>query len=343
MKYNEIMVILAILLAVLLLIISATRPIVLDSSEFEIRRQEKAGLLTNLNIRRNKYADDVRTLVRVFSAVLLVLFVPVSISAFGWVIGTIVGVVLALEYQAIARLKVFRLLADKLYSYTENFILNFTEKSRWLFIFLKSMDDSINKKQQVEVYSKEELTHVIKKSSGVLSASEVKLVNGALSFGEKLVHDVMTPRSVIDSISHDELLGPVTLSELHKTGHSRFPVIDGDIDHVVGMLYVRNLLTVDSSKSSQRVSEVMDKTVCYVRDDQTLEQALAAYFKTKKLLFVVINEFRETVGLLSLEDVIEELIGQKINDEFEKHSDLRAVAERNPRKNNATSKTRQDV
>lgn len=79
----------------------------------------------------------------------------------------------------------------------------------------------------------------------------------------------------------------------------------------------------------------MDKEVCFIREDQMLDEALAAFLKTQKLLFIVINEFRETVGILSLEDVMEALLGQKITDEFEQHSSLRAVAERNPRKNNS--------
>jgi len=176
----------------------------------------------------------------------------------------------------------------------------------------------------------------------LLSADEKHLIANGLGFADKPVSDVMTPRGVIDSISKRELLGPLVLDDLHKTGHSRFPVIDGDIDHVVGMLYIQNLLTVDSGKRSTTAEKTMEPRVFYIRHDQTLGHALAAFLRTHHHLFIVINEFRETVGLLSLEDVIEALLGRKIVDEFDTHEDLRVVAARNPRGNNHPE-TREDV
>ena len=84
----------------------------------------------------------------------------------------------------------------------------------------------------------------------------------------------------------------------------------------------------------------MDKKVYFIRQDQDLEHALHGFLRSHHHLFVVINEYRETVGLLSLEDVIEALIGMKIVDEFDQFDDLRAVAGRNPRKNNHTAQAR---
>ena len=78
----------------------------------------------------------------------------------------------------------------------------------------------------------------------------------------------------------------------------------------------------------------MEKRVFYIREDQTLQHALNAFIRTHHHLFVVVNEYRETVGVLSLEDVMEALLGHEIVDEFDAHDDLRKVAERNPRKNN---------
>ena len=75
--------------------------------------------------------------------------------------------------------------------------------------------------------------------------------------------------------------------------------------------------------------------VFYIHELQTLDHALAAFIKTHHHLFVVINEYRETVGILSLEDVTEALIGRKIVDEFDAHDDLRKVANHNPHKLNS--------
>jgi putative hemolysin len=92
-------------------------------------------------------------------------------------------------------------------------------------------------------------------------------------------------------------------------------------------VHLRDLLSLDV-RESKTAEQLMEKKVYYIRHDDSLQHALAAFIKTRHHLFVVINESRETVGLLSLEDVLECLIGQKIIDEDDVHSDLRAVAAR---------------
>jgi len=134
---------------------------------------------------------------------------------------------------------------------------------------------------------------------------------------------------VVDTVPQHEILGPLVLDGLHKTGHSRFPVISSDIDHVVGILHLRDVLTIDSSKKhTARVDTAMSKKVLYIRQDHTLSQALSAFLRTHHHLFIVINEFSETVGILTLEDTLEALLGHKIVDEFDAHDDMRAVAAR---------------
>jgi CBS domain containing-hemolysin-like protein len=86
----------------------------------------------------------------------------------------------------------------------------------------------------------------------------------------------------------------------------------------------------------------MEPRVFYIKNTQTLRHALAAFLRTRHHLFIVVNEFQETVGLITLEDVIESLLGKKIVDEFDAHEDLRAVAARNPHGNNVSS-ARKDV
>jgi magnesium and cobalt transporter len=128
-------------------------------------------------------------------------------------------------------------------------------------------------------------------------------------------------------------VGPLLLDELHKTGHSRFPVIDGDIDHVVGTLHIKELLTL-GDKSSKTAAQAMESRVFYINQDQTLDHALAAFIKTRHHLFIVVNGYRETAGILTLEDVMEALLGREIVDEFDVHDDLRIVAARNAKTNN---------
>ena len=139
---------------------------------------------------------------------------------------------------------------------------------------------------------------------------------------------------MIEAISRSELLGPLVLDELHKKGHSRFPVIDKDLDDIVGVLKMRDVLTLDTTrKHTSKVETAMKTEVFYIHEDQTLAHALNAFITTHHHLFIVVNEFRETVGILTLEDVIEALIGHEIVDEYDAHDDPRAVAKRSPRAN----------
>ena len=334
-QYNETMLVLCLVIAICLIIVAATRPVSLELSLQEVKRRADSGLLGILDVERAHARESILVLKRLAVSVLMVLFVPAALVAFGWVAGILLSLALALIYPVSAKFRPLQKMADKLYGYYEKYLLALSGRAPWFFRLFLAPSDLASSDDDLRFNSKPELLAAIKNSQGILSKFENQLITSALDFESRLVSDIMTPRTMIDSIEHSELLGPITLSELHNTGHSRFPVIEKDIDHVVGVLYVRDLLTIDGSKNSPKVSQVMDKNVCFIREDQALVDALAAFLKTQKLLFIVINEFKETVGLLSLEDVLEAMIGKKINDEFEQHTSLRAVAERNPGKNNS--------
>lgn len=336
---NTFLIILTILTVVLLLILTSISPGSSKFSKFELNRRSELGDgdATKALVRENLLADII-SLQRVFVALTLVAVVLLCVATFGWLFGVLLAVFIALEYGSIARIGLLRSLSKKLYNRFEVHIIRFIQKFPYLFKLLRSIpaiEDEDATKQHID--SREELQFLIDESSGVLKPDEKSLIINGLSFGDKLVNTIMTPRSVIDYIKNSEFLGPLTLDDLHKTGHSRLPVIKGDIDHVIGILNLKSLLALDVKRSTT-AEKAMDPKVFYIRQDQTLQHALAAFLRTKHHLFVVVNEFRETVGLLSLEDVIETLIGRKIVDEFDAHDNLREVAMRNPRGNNHPEK-----
>lgn len=333
------MISLVALVVVLILLVESFRPAVERRSSFEVARLERLGGLSDKDILRRRHLDSILSLRHIIVTVLLVSLVPLAIAGLGWAWGTVLGVVVALQYQKLANTKLVAQLGAKVYGLIEPGLLSFCEKfSSPLRLFRVS--ERRSSEDRLTISSKEELVDTLKRPPSSLSSFELSLLKSALKFEERSVEDVMTPRSVVKSISHDEMLGPILLNELHQTGHSRFPVVAGDIDHVVGVLYVRDLLTIDGSKNSNKVSQVMDEEVCFIREDQSLAHALKAFTKTEKLMFIVVNKYRETVGVLTLEDVIESLIGQKINDEFEQHTDLRAVAEKGAASNNSPAGAR---
>jgi len=177
------------------------------------------------------------------------------------------------------------------------------------------------------IFTKDELVKIIEEHSqsedSDVREEELRIVDHALRFGEKHIRDVMTPRSVIKGIEQDEVLSPEVLNELHESGLSRFPVYKESIDHVVGTLFIRDLLQIEGKTTAK---EAMEKKVYFVNEKQNLDQVLNAFFKTKHHLYIVINEFSEVVGLITIEDVIEEILGRQIVDEFDNYEDMRVVA-----------------
>ena len=326
------LIIVLLVLFLLLVVTASVHPSHSLLSAYELeRRAEAHNSEARSVLRRERLLPDIESLQRVATALLLVIFVVLCVVTFEWFFGILVSVVVALEYGAAARLGFIRAEADKLYKKYEVHLLRFVEKFSPIFAFIRGATPA----QPVALLSsKEELNHLIAESGGVLSPDERKLIVNGLGFENRVVSEIMTPRSVIDSVNKLDHLGPLLLDELHKTGHSRFPVTSGDIDHVVGMLHIHDLLTIDAKRKSTSVEKAMEPRVFYIKEDQTLQHALAAFLRTHHHLFVVVNEFHETVGLLSLEDVIEAMLGRKIIDEFDAHEDLRVVAARNPRHNN---------
>jgi CBS domain containing-hemolysin-like protein len=321
---------------IFLVAVSSVTPKRSALSKFELRRRCEEGDKTAEDLLgREELLGDIISLQRVVSALFLVIFVALSVVAFGWFVGIIIAVVVALEYGAVARMNIVKNTAQPFYERYETPILSFIKRHRSIFRIVRSVSVE---PAETRLDSREELAHLVSGSGGLLSGDEKKLILHGLEFGKRRVDEIMTPRGVIDSIGKKELLGPLVLDDLHKTGHSRFPVTDGDVDHIVGVLHIQDLLVLDAKQRSSSVEKAMEPRVFYIREDQTLDHALAAFLRTRHHLFVVVNEFRETVGILSLEDVIEALLGRKIVDEFDAHEDLRAVAARNPRGNNEPQK-----
>lgn len=295
----------------------------------ELKRRAKRSAAGRNELAHERALPAMKALFGIKSAFFLVMTVVLLIVTFGWGLGIVLAVLVAIFYVPLSRTKAVSRLATVLYAKLESKNMAFIKKFPAIFSYFseKVADD------ERRVDSKEEFQELIDRSGAALTDIERKVIINALDFNDKLVSSIMTPKSVIDFIKKGEFLGPLVLDELHELGHSRLPVIDEDIDHVIGILYLRDLLSLDVRRSVT-AEKAMDTHVYYVREDQTLEHALAAFLKNRHHMFIVINKQRETVGLLTIEDTIEALLGRRIVDEDDNHADMRSVAEHQGRSNN---------
>ena len=181
------------------------------------------------------------------------------------------------------------------------------------------------------LYEKKDLLEFLHKQNRQLdnriSETDLKIAVGAMSFGDKIVGSVMTPRRKVKLASSGDNVGPMLMDELHKSGFSRFPVVKDTAKtasaDVVGTLYLNDLIGYEGSG---KVKDLAKKDVFFINEAANLRQALSAFLKTHHHLLIVVNNFEEMVGVLSIEDVLEQIIGSQIIDEFDNYDSLRAVA-----------------
>lgn len=180
------------------------------------------------------------------------------------------------------------------------------------------------------VYSRHELIKVIEdheeSEESDIDEDEERIVRGALSFSARRVKDVMTPVTVAVMVGDDEELTSELVIELRESGHSRFPVYSGgDVNNIVGLLYLRNLIGRDLS--DKRAKDFMVDTVRFVKSSVRLDDIFNKMVLSRLHIFIVRNEFKLVEGIVTLEDVLEEIVGVEIVDEFDKHADMRKIAE----------------
>lgn len=293
-------------------------------TDFELDRRVKSGSDTaksELAFRQARPLLDALRRVAVLLVTILIVIILASTHNF------VVAIILALLW-----LFVVELLSSQVWlvRQAERLSLQFEpqmlQAAQMLQPVLKLLADSrvLGGSASSAFYSKEELLEEVERDQDVLSKDEKLLIRQALHYQDVLVGDIMIPRSVVTTVPADDTIGPLLLDRLHKSGHSRFPVTDGDLDHVVGVLYMHDLVPLDPK--AKKVSEAMNAKVVYVHQDKTLDHVLEAFLRTKRHLFMVVNEFEEVMGVVSIEDVLETIIGRKIVDEFDQYEDLRAVA-----------------
>lgn len=180
--------------------------------------------------------------------------------------------------------------------------------------------------------SVEEITVLAKLGlqAGTLDAGKAAVIENILSLDERDVRDIMTPRTVMSSLSASLTLGELKDSQklAGVFDHSRVPVFDKDADDVVGMVLRRDVLTAMAEDKFDRRLEEFMRPVDFIAETLSVNRLLRRLLETGQHLVLVIDEYGGLAGLVTLEDVLEEILGIEIVDEFDPAVDMRELAHR---------------
>lgn len=157
-----------------------------------------------------------------------------------------------------------------------------------------------------------------------INEEELDIMERTLNFPNYRVSDILTTRSHVKTILASDVIGPVLIDELHKNNQDYIPVRESKKGPFVGVLAFHKL----NLKSSGQVQDSMEPTVYYLHENDTLSEALHAFFVTNHPLFVVVNSFEEYVGVVTIEDILHKLLGHIPGDDFDQYNDSAAVAAR---------------
>jgi CBS domain containing-hemolysin-like protein len=158
---------------------------------------------------------------------------------------------------------------------------------------------------------------------GVLEEDEGELLESVFEFGETMVKEVMVPRTGVSALDLDASLDGV-VNEAQRSGHSRIPVYEDTLDNVKGIFHAKDLLKIlpDNSDGEFNIDEYL-RPAFFVPELMKISDLLKELQRRKTHLAIVVDEYGGTAGLVTLEDILEELVGE-IHDEYDDAEEERA-------------------
>ncbi len=175
-------------------------------------------------------------------------------------------------------------------------------------------------KPQGGYLSTEELKILVETGSeqGEIEEEEKEMIHGVIELGDKAVHEVMVPRIGIRAVNVNDPLDEV-IDTIVRAGHSRLPVFDESLDNIIGILYAKDLLPY--LKGNGRSNGDIDlrnlvRPAVYVPESKPVDDLLHEMQVAKRHIAIVVDEYGGTAGLVTMEDVVEEIVGE-IQDEYD--------------------------
>jgi len=170
---------------------------------------------------------------------------------------------------------------------------------------------------QARLHSPEEIELIVSESAegGLLFEEEEEMIRNIFDFSDRQVGQVMTPRPQVQAIPED-IASPELLKLVTESRHSRFPVYENDLDHVIGILHLKDLVKQQLRNNGDLNLRSLLRPGPSVPEDLAVEHLLTAFKRQRIHMAIVLDEFGGLSGIVTLEDLVEEIVGE-VRDEFD--------------------------
>jgi CBS domain containing-hemolysin-like protein len=177
--------------------------------------------------------------------------------------------------------------------------------------------------------SDEEILLLAEKSAkeGTLTSNEREVIHNALSLDEVRIDQIMTPRTVLYAIDEEETVGSIFEKESNLP-FARIPIYRNEIENITGIVRRRDILSAKAKDQDDVSISSMASEAIYIPDNATVDDALQIFLKKHQQLGIAVDEFGTISGVITMEDVIEHIIGQEIFEDDDPAIDMRELARR---------------
>lgn len=150
---------------------------------------------------------------------------------------------------------------------------------------------------------------------GVLNLDEHEMIHGVLGLKGRIAREIMVPRTEIACVNSQVTIEEV-IHRIIEDGHSRIPVFEEDLDHIVGIIYAKDLLKFWGKQDTRTSPREIARKAYFIPETMHLENLLGEFKKKRVHIAIVVDEYGGTSGLITIEDLIEEVFGE-IEDEYD--------------------------
>lgn len=221
------------------------------------------------------------------------------------------------------------------------YALSFSSATIWIVKFfiwvfypiakpLSMFLDALLGKEIPAVWSKQEIKEIIRthedSPDSTIDEDEERIVLGALTYSEKKAYDILTPKPVVYYLNAESIINQSLLQEIKEKGFSRIPVYNGNPDNMNSILFTKDLIGYNVNNPVSVNDLARGDRSLFVDEEIMLDALLNMLIKNKVHLAFIFNEFGVFNGIVTLEDIIEEILSVEIVDEADKIEDLQKFA-----------------